>query len=268
MTAAAPLVGFRAFKISQPAADIAPTLAPIVHGDHHQSWQPGTNRASCSNRATNYQPRTERPHSKPLRSCSCGFHAYATLSDLMANREDHGHVYAAVIGYGKVIEHVDGWRSEFAEVVAIIASPDLRLRAIADRYAVPIVTIDHIATVASEFGDLKPTPPPLHVSPAARSGDALLTGSSGIVRDRLKLQRNTYARRDHQTGDVIVRFHSTDIVTIHPDGSRTLTSGGYHTMTTKDRIGTYGGVRLWSDRGDWVVNGTHQFRDGMTIAAA
>src|SRR3954454_5981705 len=52
-----------------------------------------------------------------------------------------------------------------------------------------------------------------------------------------------------------VRLHNTDGITFNSDGTYALRSGGYHTITTMDRIRNYAPVRqtLFSERGQWYV---------------
>src|SRR3954471_5754607 len=52
-----------------------------------------------------------------------------------------------------------------------------------------------------------------------------------------------------------VRLHNTDVITFNSDGTYALRSGGYHTITTMDRIRNYAPVRqtLFSERGQWYV---------------
>lgn len=50
-----------------------------------------------------------------------------------------------------------------------------------------------------------------------------------------------------------VRQHHTDVVTIHRDGSYTLTTGGWNTVTTKDRLNNWSPARIYSERGTWCV---------------
>lgn len=70
-----------------------------------------------------------------------------------------------------------------------------------------------------------------------------------------------------------VRLHQTDVVTLHPDGSYALDSGGWRSVTTKDRINRYAPGSVASDKGswyyyprcgDWVTR--YPFADGMTIS--
>lgn len=68
-----------------------------------------------------------------------------------------------------------------------------------------------------------------------------------------KLENNTYLeRRDNDS--IAIRLHNTDIVTLHKDDTVTLSSGGWLTMTTKNRISNYApGIRIESDQGVWQV---------------
>jgi hypothetical protein len=68
---------------------------------------------------------------------------------------------------------------------------------------------------------------------------------------RRKLQNHTYL---YQRGDdFAVRLHYTDVVIIHADGTYTLDTGTWRTVTTKERINGYGPARVYSHRGIWCV---------------
>lgn len=100
---------------------------------------------------------------------------------------------------------------------------------------------------------------------------------------RRKLENNTYLIRlapadvRGATGTAAhyaVRLHATDVVILHPDGSYTLDSGGWRTVTTKDRINHYAPGTVSSDKGSWYYypeygNWTRRypFADGMTVHA-
>lgn len=84
-------------------------------------------------------------------------------------------------------------------------------------------------------------------------------------RDRRKLANNTYLEK-REGGAVALRYHSTDVVTFHRDGRTVLTSGGWFTSTTKERIGY--AVPVHQQRGQWFVTvrgKVYPFADGMTI---
>ena len=75
-------------------------------------------------------------------------------------------------------------------------------------------------------------------------------------------------------GSVAVRYHYTDVATRHPDGTVTLRTGGWRTVTTKRRINQalrYFGIpaRLYQHRHDWYVSaygdGAIEFTDAMRI---
>ncbi len=64
--------------------------------------------------------------------------------------------------------------------------------------------------------------------------------------------------------DYAVRLHETDVVTIHSDDTFTLNSGGWRTVTTKERINRHSPANVYSDRKTWLVAGS-LFEDGMKV---
>jgi len=95
--------------------------------------------------------------------------------------------------------------------------------------------------------------------------DAAKVLAQGRNRDRRKLANNTWLERRQSfvsgVERIAVRLHQTDVVVYRSDGSTKLDSGGWRTVTTKDRINRFGpkGVRVWSDKGEWYV-----YRTGNT----
>lgn len=79
----------------------------------------------------------------------------------------------------------------------------------------------------------------------------------------------------HDDGATIVRYHSTDVVTVRGN-EITLDSGGWMTVTTKRRMNqaarTFGlPFSVYQRRGEWFVeyNGeTKAYHDGMTLRPA
>ena len=67
----------------------------------------------------------------------------------------------------------------------------------------------------------------------------------------------------------VIRLHDTNIIAFRPDGSIKLNSGGWRTVTTKDRINQHcKSIRIWSYKGVWIlgVDGRkYVFADGMII---
>lgn len=76
----------------------------------------------------------------------------------------------------------------------------------------------------------------------------------GRNKNRRPLQNNTYAVRRGENC-IAVQLHSTDILTFYRDGRVSFNTGGWETVTTKDRINTYapGGWRVYSERGHWYL---------------
>jgi len=67
---------------------------------------------------------------------------------------------------------------------------------------------------------------------------------------------------------IAVRYHHTDVVIAHFDGTFTLTSGGYMTATTKARINDFSSARVRQLRGAWLVRyGVTElpFYDGIRV---
>lgn len=63
---------------------------------------------------------------------------------------------------------------------------------------------------------------------------------------------------------IVVQHHSTDVVRAFADGRFILSSGGYRSMTTKERINHYGPehVCVYQRDGVWFLNDR---RDGSTV---
>lgn len=76
------------------------------------------------------------------------------------------------------------------------------------------------------------------------------------------VQRNTFQfTRD---GATVIRLHHTDIVTLFASGVARYDSGGWRTMTTKDRINAYGPFKLVAVKGVWSVQNTPAFEAAVT----
>jgi len=89
-------------------------------------------------------------------------------------------------------------------------------------------------------------------------------------RESRKLVNNTYLKR-RSADTIAVMLHATDVVTYHADGRVVLNTGGWKTVTTKDRIKRYARIKLWTERGVWYVSSGDDwdkdatFQEGMTI---
>lgn len=95
---------------------------------------------------------------------------------------------------------------------------------------------------------------------------------------RLPGRRNSTRLQRRDNGDIAVKFHQTDVVTYRQNGDIVLSSGGWKTKSTKERIGTYtpgeiGDLRLivYQEKGVWYLGSwgedgdRHIFEDGLTV---
>lgn len=84
------------------------------------------------------------------------------------------------------------------------------------------------------------------------------------IMPRKKVANNTYARLELEEGseleledygaDVVIRLHNTDIIRFRADGTVTFDTGGWLTVTTKERMNTFGApFRFSANRGVWTV---------------
>lgn len=75
-------------------------------------------------------------------------------------------------------------------------------------------------------------------------------------------------------GNIVIRLHSTNIITLQADGGIRLNSGGWRTVTTKERLNRYltPEFRIWTEKGVWYIgkrgNDTrYLFADHMQLSA-
>ena len=85
--------------------------------------------------------------------------------------------------------------------------------------------------------------------------------------ERRRVGNNTYAEI-LPNGSVGIMLHSTYVVKIHENNTYTLNSGGWQTLTTKDRINQYSPRRVYQRNFEWFVNINGEefpFIDGMVV---
>lgn len=85
-------------------------------------------------------------------------------------------------------------------------------------------------------------------------------------RDRRKVANNTYLERRDEWS-IALRLHATDVVTFRP-GTITLDSGGWRTVTTKNRMNY--ALPVFSEKGTWYVGDyrddtRYVYSDGITL---
>ncbi len=68
------------------------------------------------------------------------------------------------------------------------------------------------------------------------------------------VENNTLSYTD-ENGDKVIRLHRTDIIRIHAKGKKvTLFTGGYNTVTTRDRMRGYSPFSVYTEKGIAYVN--------------
>lgn len=109
--------------------------------------------------------------------------------------------------------------------------------------------------------------------------EAVLTLNGGKSR---KLAHNTYLKRRDGL-DIAVQYHETDIILYHSSGRITLNTGGWRTLTTKERFSWFlpYGWQVTQENSVWYISqnqylreaagaqafeGTFYFEDGIQIA--
>lgn len=140
-------------------------------------WRPGANEARCATELAQalHATKRERPksmdpkligaHDAPHPDCFCGLYAYHApeLSDYGHHGQENPAVLGAVVGWGRIAVHKDGWRAQHAEVVALACERgDERIIEAAARYGVPVVHPVELPEVAAEHG----SPVPVQMRPA------------------------------------------------------------------------------------------------------
>jgi len=83
-------------------------------------------------------------------------------------------------------------------------------------------------------------------------------------RDDKKLEGNTHlCRIDEDTFGV--KLYDTYVVKIHRNGNYTLSTGGFKTKLTKDRISSYSPVQIRQSKNVWYLNDKQPFEDGCVV---
>ena len=85
-----------------------------------------------------------------------------------------------------------------------------------------------------------------------------------------KIGHNTFVEQiDEFT--IGIKYHRTYIVKMDPTGVLTVSTGGWETSTTKERLNQFLGcrnVRIFQKKGEWYIVGTNEtlpYQDGMLV---
>lgn len=122
-------------------------------------WRPGANQAVCATPAT-HETEVGSREPVPASGCGCGLYAWHEYTDGIGRFADEPTALKSPVGivrgWGRMQLHPDGWRSEFAEILALVENGDSRMRNIAERYQVPLLPARSMPEIAIEFGDVVP----------------------------------------------------------------------------------------------------------------
>lgn len=114
-----PILGFRINRVQLVRGGWGePSVAVRSMGLSEYAWEPGRNEAVCllPGRPAHDQPR----HVAPAMGCSCGLYAVHDLDYLtwITTLDSDYFILAGVAGTGVVRVHTNGWRAQFARIVA------------------------------------------------------------------------------------------------------------------------------------------------------
>jgi hypothetical protein len=141
------VVGYRSWYVGLDATLWPAGWVPATRGSArvHRPWRAGVNTASCP----------LHPHPAPDLGCTCGLHAL-----LEPPEPSFGFIAGAVAAWGRVQVHANGFRSEHAQITALVEPPGAAdTAAIAARYRVPVVPRELLEREALRHG--------AHIDPVA-----------------------------------------------------------------------------------------------------
>lgn len=183
-----PLIGIRMWLVNRSSDHPTSTPPGPIPGLKSSNalyvWQPGMNTARCNT----YNPpvwfgrgwnRSSHKSDEPIPAdgCVCGLHAFYSMDECMQfwQTSPMGKLYRAgfvglVRGWGRSRLHVNGWRSLYAEPVALLrgvyeSMNEHMMDEVASVYSIPILQTkvhppDRFATlpdqVLEEFGTIVP----------------------------------------------------------------------------------------------------------------
>jgi hypothetical protein len=115
----------------------------------------------------------------------------------------------------------------------------------------------------------------------AATGYSELVAYLGAKKSERPWGNNTRVRQDAKA--IVITLHSTEVAHVRPDGSITLNTGGWQTVTTKDRLNKVlalagGHWRVWTEKSLWMLHyftpgdftenrpiPSYAFADGVTV---
>lgn len=96
----------------------------------------------------------DHPLFAPSGTCQCGVYARETPSGIHQSSLGVSHYALGItVGWGKVVQHTSGWRSQFARPLCVVRPKrkDPVLELVAKSYGVPFVTLSQAYKMGGEF---------------------------------------------------------------------------------------------------------------------
>lgn len=93
-------------------------------------------------------------------------------------------------------------------------------------------------------------------------------GRQPVTGKARKVANNTFRFVRPEDGATVIRLHRTDIVQTYVDGRVKLNTGGWQTVTTKDRLNSFAPCRIYSEKGVWLVSyhsRVYAYADGIIL---
>jgi hypothetical protein len=154
-----PAIGFRVWRIDEQL-----TGPRLTSPNRYTTWLPDAPvRARCIDESG--APILTKAHRKepqvapPIEGCTCGIYAYHEPVQMVSSITSHL-VGGAILAWGRLTIHPEGFRAEFARPLALCyphmflaGSTAVQLARLADRYRLPVLDVSHVDVFAAEFGE-------------------------------------------------------------------------------------------------------------------
>lgn len=103
----------------------------------HDTWHPGAHASACAS------------CDAPRMRCTCGLYAYGWLDHALPNWPGSSRILGIVRGWGRVVLHELGWRSQFAQPLLLVLSDPFRVAvgSLSSRYECDVLPFEGWALV-------------------------------------------------------------------------------------------------------------------------
>jgi len=150
-----PVIGFRSWGL----------INGHLHGGNGMPWHAPVTQALCTcftpnlaielNSTVQLQEAQIRAaqmangHYAPVHHCTCGLYAF---HDFLPDHHTWGWA-GGIQAWGKIEAHQEGFRCEFARIIAVVQRGNTEMESLAKRYGAHLVSADELVSVAKEYGE-------------------------------------------------------------------------------------------------------------------